>query len=286
MVRKPTVAGQFYKEDPAELNEEIKQCFKKGPGALKEKKRGKEIKAIISPHAGYFFSGKGAAWCFKELAESKIPDIYIMIGLSHRGHRSCISMEDWETPLGIVKTDKDFGQLLLKNSKLRQDEKAHAEEHSIEVELPFLQYINKGMMDKIKILPIVVSPDFSYIEIARNIKNAIDLSKKKVIIITSSDFTHYGINYGYMPFTADAKENLYALDKKAIDFITSLNPAGFLTYIKKTGATICGQLPIAVTLELCILMGAKKSRLLNYYTSGDIISDYSSAVGYASIVFE
>jgi MEMO1 family protein len=284
MVRKPIVAGQFYKEDPDELAEEIRQCFEKGPGSQKDKKRFKMTKAIISPHAGYFFSGVSAAWCFKELAESEMPDIYIMIGLSHSGFRSSVSLEDWETPLGIVKTDKKFGELLLQNSKLRHDEKAHAGEHSIEVELPFLQYINKRMVDKVRILPIIVSPDISCAEIAGSIKKAIDLSDKKVTIITSSDFTHYGINYGYMPFTAHVKENLYALDKKAIEFITKMDASGFQKYIEKTGATICGQFPIAVTIELCKLMGAKTARLLNYYTSGDIISDYSSAVGYASIV--
>jgi AmmeMemoRadiSam system protein B len=107
-----------------------------------------------------------------------------------------------------------------------------------------------------------------------------------VCIITSSDFTHFGFNYGYFPFNENIKENIYGLDKGAINYIKELNAYRFLDYTDQTGATICGKYPIAVALELSKLLGGKKAKLLHYYTSGDIIEDYGSAVGYASIIIE
>ena len=121
---------------------------------------------------------------------------------------------------------------------------------------------------------------------AKNIAKTVKEENKKACIIASSDFTHYGINYGYFPFQNNAKDNLYALDNKAINHIKELDAYRFLDYTEQTGATICGKFPIAVMIDVCKLLGGKNAKLLRYYTSGDIIKDYSSAVGYASIVVE
>jgi AmmeMemoRadiSam system protein B len=288
MPRKPVVAGQFYEGSSRELDKQITDCFssKFGPGALPLKKRTKKILGIISPHAGYQFSGPCAAWAYKELAESKLPDLFILLGLSHAGHPSCISLEDWETPFGLVKNDIEFGNALIKNSNLKQNESAHQHEHSIEVQLPFLQFINKESRDKLKISPIIASPDIKYEDLAKSIATTIKSQNKRTIIIASSDFTHFGLNYGYFPFSKDVKDNMYQLDNKAIEHIKSLNAYRFLDYIEETGATICGKYPIAVLIEICKLLGAKKARLMHYYTSGDIIGDYGSAVGYGAISVE
>ena len=146
MVRKPIVAGTFYEAEEEALNEQIKNCFlsKFGPGRLPEIKKEKKEKAvlgIIVPHAGYVYSGACAAYAYKEIAESASPDLFVIIGLSHSGYSSCISLEDWETPLGIARNDKDFGRSLIKTG-LKQNETAHSQEHSIEVQLPFLQFTN------------------------------------------------------------------------------------------------------------------------------------------------
>jgi MEMO1 family protein len=286
MVRQPIVAGQFYEADVKDLEKQIKQSFlhEFGPRKLPEGSHNKRIIGAVCPHAGYFFSGAGAAFSFKEIGESPLPDTFIMLGLSHQGYRSCVSLDDWKTPLGLIKNDKEFGERLVKNPSLKVSESSHSQEHSIEVQLPFLQCICKKQ--KVKIVPIIVSPDISYFEIASAVKKTIDELKRKVCVIASSDFTHYGINYGYMPFSKNIKENMYALDAKAIDFIIKMDASGFLEYTEETGATICGKYPIAVLIELCKLLGVKKGKLLKYYTSGDILGDYSNAVGYASIVLE
>lgn len=286
MARKPIVAGMFYESEKEALKEQIKECFlsKFGPGKLPEGKKEKTILGVIAPHAGYIYSGPCAVFSYKEIAESKLPDLFIILGLSHSGYPSCVSLEDWETPLGIVKNDKDFGKALIKNTGLKQNEIAHNQEHSIEVQLPFLQFINKN--DEIKITPIIASSDLPYDELAQNIVKTIKEENKKVCLIASSDFTHYGVNYGYFPFQNKVKDNLYALDNDAIKHIKNLDAHRFLGYTEQTGATICGKFPIAVMLEACKLLGAKNAKLLKYYTSGDIVHDYSSAVGYASIVVE
>ena len=284
MTRQPIVDGQFYESNPDKLNNQIESCFKNsfGPGSLPSKTRNKKIIGVICPHAGYSFSGPCQAFSYKEIGESKIPELYILFGLSHSGFNSCISTEDWQTPLGIVKTDKDFGQKLSDISGLPIDEVAHQNEHSIEVQLPFLQFVNKT--NNFKILPIIIGYDTNIEEVAQNIKKILDQTKKTYILIASSDFTHYGINYGFMPFSDNIKENMYKLDKEAIEHIKKLNSDKFLDYIEKTQATICGKYPIAALIETSRLLGAKKAELLKYYTSGDIVKDYRNAVGYASIV--
>jgi len=289
-IRRPIVAGQFYSKDFEKLEEEIKESFlsKFGPGDLPIKKRDKKIFGIISPHAGYKFSGPCQAWSYKEIAESKMPESYIILGPNHTGLGSNFStyvQANWETPFGIVKVDNFFGRSLLKKCNFLQDEvMAHLHEHSIEVQLPFLQYVNKDNLRDLKFLPIAIS-HFS-IEKCKELAEAIVESNKNVCIIASSDFTHYGDDYNYVPFTYGKKENLYRLDNEAIGFIKNLDSEGFSKFIEKKKATICGVGPIIVAIEACKLLGSKKARLLHYYTSGDITEDYSSAVGYGGLVFE
>ncbi|MBD3163911.1 AmmeMemoRadiSam system protein B [Candidatus Woesearchaeota archaeon] len=277
MTRFPIVAGQFYPAGQKNLKKQIEKCFSSefGPGSLPAQKNEKTI-GIISPHAGYAFSGPCQASAYKEIAESKA-DLFIILGLSHSGFPSCLSMEDWKTPFGTVKTDKEFQNQL--SGELPVDESAHASEHSIEVQLPFLQFVN----NKPRIAPIIASHDLPCKGLAEKIFKAIKTTNKKPIIIASSDFTHYGLSYGYMPFEKNIKENMYRLDKQAIKEIMALKAEEFLKYIRETKATICGKYPIAVLIELCKKIGAEKACLINYYTSGDIIQDYSSAVGYAAI---
>ncbi len=289
-LRRPIVAGQFYPREFDKLEEEIIKAFlsKFGPGDLPIKKRNKSIFGVISPHAGYQFSGPCQAWSYKEIAESKFPETYIVLGPNHSGLGSNFSTyleADWETPFGIVKVDKSLGKLLLKKCKFLEDEVlAHLHEHSIEVQLPFLQYANRNNLKDLKFLPITIS--YSSLEECKELAEAIVELDKKICIIASSDFTHYGPSYNYTPFAYNKKENLYSLDKEAIELIKNLDSEKFSEFVKKKKSTICGASPIIIAIEICKLLGAKRARLLHYYTSGDIVNDYSNAVGYASMVFE
>ena len=282
-MRAPIVAGMFYENNLQELEKQIKASFlhKLGPGDLATKRNQKGIvKGLIAPHAGYQFSGPCAAWGYKEIAEHEFPELFIILGPSHQGFGSCLSADDWQTPFGVVKTDKNFINELSKNTGLKINEEAHASEHSIEVQLPFLQFVCKDKLNEIRIVPVMISNDIDYEKLGADIKKTI--GNRKITVIASSDFTHYGINYGYMPFIDNVKENLHDLDDGAISYIKAMKVHKFIEYVEEKKATICGKLPIAVLMQS---ITAEKVKLLLYCTSGDITGDYGSAVGYASILF-
>ncbi|MBW2994818.1 AmmeMemoRadiSam system protein B [Candidatus Woesearchaeota archaeon] len=272
MIRTPVVAGQFYEQDFSALSKQIEDCFKKPI-----KKRTKHLNAIIAPHAGYPFSGPTAAYAYKEIGESIFPDVFVILGLSHRGDETSVSYADWETPLGVLKNDTAFSKAL----KIPNNEKAHSFEHSIEVQLPFLQYANKDKLKEIRICPIIVNDN----GIAEKIKKTALEQQKKIIVIASSDFTHYGPNFDYMPFVSNVKDNMHKLDNQAIQHILKLDIKAFQDYLDKTQATICGAKPIIALMEYMKLIGMKSSKLLHYTTSGDILNDFTNSVGYASIAF-
>ena len=279
-MRKSLVAGQFYESEFDKLEKQIKNCFshKQGPGALPLKARKGNILGIIAPHAGYVYSGPCAAWAYKKLAESKFTETFIILGPSHMGSTDIlISTEDFETPFGIVKTDKEICKELLKNKFIKEDNDIHRLEHSIEVQLPFLQYVNKEHLQKIKIVPILIG----YYD--KMLAEAITSLDKEFTVIASSDFTHYGKDYNYTPFVFNRKENMYALDSKIIEQIKKLDTEEFLKFTKNK--TVCGRLPIAVIMDLAKWYKAKP-KLMHYCTSGDISNDYDSSVGYASISFQ
>lgn len=288
--RKPVVAGQFYESDFGQLANEITGCFtnKLGPGDLPVRRGDKKIFGVVSPHAGYTYSGPCAAWSHKEIAESEFPELFVIIGPNHTGEGPDFStylFSEWETPIGLVKVDAESGKKLIKSfPKLQNEAMAHLYEHSIEVQLPFLQFVNKDRLNDIRFLPIVIK-NYDY-ESCAALADAICELNKRFVVIASSDFTHYGPNYGYVPFVTSKKDNLYALDGGAIGFINELDMRGFLEYVKKKKATICGAGAIAVAMGVVKWLGAKEGKLLNYYTSGDIVGDYENAVGYAGIVFE
>lgn len=286
-MRKPIVAGQFYSSDKRELENEIAESFtsKFGPGTSPAKREKKKIHAVITPHAGYFFSGAGAAWVYKEIGESEFPDTYIILGVNHSGPATCTSDEDWETPIGTVKCDIEFVNKLAPKG-IPINKKEHRCEHSIEVQLPFLQFVSKDKAERLKIVPIMIA-DGRFERWGQIIKETINETKRKVVIICSSDFTHHGPNYDYVPFKSDIAKNMRQLDITAVNFITKPNPKSFLEYTERTGATICGRYGIAVLLWLMkYLKTERKGQLLSYYTSGDVVNDYKNAVGYATIVFK
>ncbi len=291
MTRKAQFAGQFYEKTEFELDKQITECFegKNGPGALPILKRINKIQAIIAPHAGYSFSGPCAAWAYKEIAEAEFADIYIILAPNHKSNENAISIEGYETPFGVARVDQEFAKSLMeKNTELKENNALHAEEHSIEVQIPFLQFATKDKMHELKIVPILLGQDFDSDKLALDLKETIMESNKQVIIIVSSDFTHYGRNYHYVPFSSEVKTTIYEMDRTAIDFIEKLDSKGFISFIDEKMATICGAMPIAVLLKT---LKSSKVELMHYYTSADLEEEadpdkaYKNSVSYAAIVF-
>jgi AmmeMemoRadiSam system protein B len=288
MKRKAIVSGQFYAKSEKELKEEIKKCFlsKFGTGNLPKISEKEKLIGVVAPHAGYFFSGACASHTYYKISQSKKPDVFVILGINHSGIGKAIatSLYTWETPLGDIEIDKDFTNALVQNNIVEIDESANQYEHSIEVQLPFLQFLFKDF----KFCPICLqSLSFEECEkVANEIMKAKEETKKSILVIASSDFTHYGYSYGYLPFSGsidEVKEKLYELDRNAIDTILKLDAKKFYEMVVKKEMTICGFVPITILILLSKKLGAKNAELLKYYTSGDVIGDYGNAVGYASI---
>jgi len=283
-MRHAKFAGLFYEKSESLLLKQLEECFldERGPSALPSKKSNEPLQAVIVPHAGYMYSGPCAAWAYKVIAETELPDLFILIGPSHYHGESGFSMETFETPLGMVRVKQDFARKLAEKGNLKQNEVIHDSEHCLEVQLPFLQFIFKKQIEKVRILPILISQDANLANIAVDIKETLVETDQKPIFIISSDFTHYGPNYHYVPFSTDIKKNIYDLDRGAIELIKQLDYDRFLNYINEKFATICGALPIALLLKT---IRSNKAYLEQYYTSGDVVGDYRNSVSYASFVF-
>ncbi|MBR9676168.1 AmmeMemoRadiSam system protein B [Candidatus Woesearchaeota archaeon] len=286
MTRESVVAGAFYEDTFDKLTKQIEECFasKLGPGDLPTKRdENKSLRAVVVPHAGYAYSGACAAWAYKKIGESKFSDTYIIIGPNHRDTGSAISIEDWKTPLGIVRNDKDLTRIISEKTKISIDDSKHASEHSIEVQLPFLQFVSKDRLTDLRIVPITLSHDIKISEFANNLREAIDESKKEVMIILSTDFTHYGRNYGYIPFELDAQQKIKELDTKTISFIKENDVKGLINHLEETQSTVCGQIPVIVLMQT---LKEYKTNLEMYYTSYEVSGDKKNSVSYASITFK
>lgn len=284
----PKFAGLFYEADATRLRKQIEACFKSefGPGELPGKRENNDVKGIIVPHAGYAYSGACASWAYKEIGEGRFPERFILIAPDHNGvHKElATTTEEFGTPFGVVNVDKPFVSELLK--KCNFVKKETISEHAIEVQMPFLHYVSQDKLEKLKIVPLVVPSMRDKEQFLKNIAKlgeaVADISEYAAVII-SSDFTHYGPNYGYMPFESKVKENIKKLDNAAIDMILNLDVAGFFDYSART--TICGRSAIAAGLEILKNLYVKNGELLRYYTSGEVVGDYKNCVSYAALKF-
>jgi MEMO1 family protein len=289
VTRETAVAGQFYESDFMKLEKQIESGFnsKLGPGDLPVKRSDKRIiKAIIAPHAGYQFSGPCAAWAHKEIAEARFPHDFIILGPNHYSNGSALSADDWKTPFGLVRTDKELVRQIKEAIGIPVNEELHRNEHSLEVQIPMLQFSNKDRVTDMRIVPLVLGQDIDYKAVGKKLHDVISKLNRDITFVISSDFTHYGKNYHYLPFSSDIKERLIALDKGAVDLIMKFDTEGFKKYVNETGITICGYMPILVFLAM-LDCDEKKPRpeLLMHYTSGDVLNDFKNSVSYVSIVF-
>jgi len=265
MIRKPVVAGQFYTQNPEKLRREV-------AGFSPERKDKIDAMGVISPHAGYVYSGAVAGSVLSSISPRPT---YIILGPNHTGSGKPFGIDlgrSWETPLGEVVIDNELGEAILEESLyVEKDAICHEREHSIEVQLPFLQYLNKGF----NFVPIVIASASRkiYKNIGKSLASAVKKTKKDVAIIASSDMTHY-----------EPQESAKQKDMMAIEKILELDVDGFLDTVEEHDISMCGFAPTAVMLSAACELGARKARLIKYNTSADASGDYSAVVGYAGIV--
>jgi len=265
MSRKPVVAGQFYPASPSQLKAMIEQL-------VDEKGAKEDVIGLVSPHAGYIYSGPVAGAVISRI---KFKDTFIIMGPNHTGRGkplSIMTQGTWETPLGEVEIDSELGkQILAASSHLQEDSVAHQYEHSLEVQLPFLQYFKPD----IKIVPIVLSysSGATYKEIGKGIAKAVKGLNKEVVIIASTDMTHY-----------EPHPSAQRKDTQAIEAILDLNEDELLKRVDELNISMCGYAPTVSLISAAKELGATGAELVKYQTSGDTSGDYSSVVGYAGII--
>jgi MEMO1 family protein len=280
-IRRPHVASQFYEGDAEALRAQISSCFfhQLGPRQLPKINfdvHPRNIVGLICPHAGYMYSGPVAASAFYELAIDGKPDTVVLLGPNHTGYGSALALMRegfWRTPLGDVEIDSELADKILKEDSLIDDnELAHRYEHSIEVQLPFLQFLYGN---KFKIVPICFQlQDYeSAMEVGMALK--VSLASTNTVVIASSDMTHYE-----SAKTASTKD--HAVLKAATDMDAKL----FYETVETQNITACGFMPITSLITYANGVGVKEAKLVSYHNSGDITGDHTSVVGYAAVTFK
>ena len=278
LVRKPAVAGQFYPSDKAELSSLIDDCYAHslGPGkAPPAPKTPSKVVAVVAPHAGYVYSGPVAAHSYLHVSSLVSPDLIVVVAPNHYGIGSGVSTfkeGDWETPLGRMHVDAAAAERLSDLAEVVAfDPDAHRLEHSLEVQLPFLQKIYG---DSVPFLP--VSLVFQDADTAKAVAGALArvLRGKRAVLVASSDLTHY-----------EPAEQARKKDMALIQEILKMDFEGFYSTLDRLGVTACGFGAIATVMETSRSLGLARAELLKYATSGDTSGDNLQVVGYGALRF-
>jgi AmmeMemoRadiSam system protein B len=279
-IRRPTQAGAFYERNAEALKTQVENCFLQELGPKKrpevDKNGPREVIGLICPHAGYMFSGAVAANAYYELAQDGKPDVVVVLGPNHSGYGSGLALVNegvWRTPLGDVEVDGETANQIVQEARLVDvDDLAHRFEHSIEVQLPFLQYLYGS---EFKFVPICFQLQdlSSAVEVGRALVEV--LASKNAVVIASSDMTHY-----------EPQVDAEAKDLAALKAVEGMDEKIFYSVIEAQHVTACGYGPIAAVIVAAKGLGANEAKLLCYKSSGDVTGDYSSVVGYAAVSFK
>ena len=267
MLRLPAVAGQFYPAEKSALTEMISGLMPMVPAA--ERRDGI---VVISPHAGYVYSGEVAGKTFSRV---NIPQDVVIIGPNHHGYGAPLALMDegeWQTPLGTVPMNSELSRLILDhNDNIESDAAAHRAEHSLEVQVPFLQIRQPNL----KISPLVVSR--LSLELClytgRQLAAAIKELARPVLIVASSDMTHY-----------ESRESAFRKDKQALTSILELDPEALYRTVMEMGISMCGVIPATIALAAARDLGAGACKLVSYSDSGETSGDLEQVVGYAGLL--
>lgn len=264
MLRQAVVAGQFYPAQKSLLREALASVVVPVAGE-------KSALAVMSPHAGYIYSGPVAGQLF---ASVKIPAEVIILGPNHhgRGHAAAVYASGaWQTPLGEVPIAAGLARRILAECPVAaEDELAHRYEHSLEVQVPFLQF----RAPQVRIVPLCLSrlPLKTLLQIGDGLARAVSASESAPLIVASTDMTHY-----------ESAEMARKKDFLALDKVLALDPAGLYEVVRDQQVSMCGVLPTVVMLQAVLALGAKNAELIAYSNSGDVTGDQSAVVGYAGV---
>ena len=266
MDRAPAVAGRFYPSQPQELRDMIQGYLE--PQAAPEK-----ALAAVSPHAGYIFSGAVAAKVFSRV---EIPRRVLVMGPNHQGLGQKVAVMTqgaWQTPLGAVRLDQGLGEDIISRGLATEDDLAHQYEHSLEVQVPFLQCLREDLL----LTPLCLSM-LSYEDcerLGKDIAGAVSDCPDPVLMVASTDMTHF-----------ESAEQAEAKDFRAIERILELDPRGLYETVTGMGISMCGVLPTTVALVAALELGATAAELVAYTNSGEVTKDYNDVVAYAGLIIK
>ena len=279
-IRLPVVAGTFYEGTAEALRLQVESCFlsRFGPGKLPvvNVAGSRKVLGLVCPHAGYVYSGAVAANAFFSLASDGKPETVVILGPNHTGYGNPLSaMREgaWRTPLGNVQIDTEVADAIAAETGILDfDEVAHRHEHSIEVQLPFLQYLYGNSF---KFVPICFL--MQDLQSAQEIGSALAeaLANRNAVVIASSDFTHY-----------ESQTSVNRKDLAALDAVKALDEKQFYQILEAENVSACGYAPIAALIAYAKGLGATKAEILCHKTSGDVTGDKSSVVGYAAVTIK
>ncbi len=276
--RLPAVAGSFYPDNEGELRTQIHQCFLHplGPRAIPSipAEKNENLVGLIVPHAGYTYSGPVAAHSYFQLGISGPRQSVVILGPNHSGYGSGVSANtsgEWSTPLGEVSVDSLLGERIVKNSGLIDvEDQSHRSEHSIEVQLPFLQFIYPRQF---RFVPVCMM--LQDLETSKDVGDAVARAVQDTgaVLLASSDWTHY-----------EPQEKAAAKDKAALEGVVAMDPERFHRTIEENRVSACGYGPVTAMIHASKILGAKKAELLSYHTSGDVTGEKDAVVGYAAVM--
>jgi AmmeMemoRadiSam system protein B/AmmeMemoRadiSam system protein A len=279
VTRPPAVAGSFYERDPMKLRKEVERMLEAPPSTG-------GARAVVVPHAGYVFSGAVAGEAFATLETTGLRRVILLGPSHHRAFKGAAlparDIDSFSTPLGDVKLDRTAVESLRKLSDFSGPPEAHGPEHCLEVELPFVQVL----APRATIVPILVGNGTDRETARRLAKALVPLLDESTVVVASSDFTHYGGNYRWTPFSGpDLSTKLVHLGELTAGRLAAIDPAGFTYQVEVSGDTVCGVRPLMVLVELLSHAFDGSGRVLEVTTSGHRVGSWGNSVTYAAIAF-
>ncbi len=265
MIRSSAVAGMFYSADPETLRRSVQ-------GFLVDARPGNAV-GVVVPHAGYLYSGAVAGEVYSQIV---LPEVCVVLSPNHtgRGAEAAIMCRGrWQTPLGEMAVDETLALAILERSELlEEDSTAHRREHAIEVQLPFLQVLGTKAFVPITLMTLSFKQCAA---IARAVADAVRDSGRTVLLVASSDMTHY-----------ESHDAAAQKDRLALDRVEALDPQGLYETVRQQAISMCGVIPTTIMLLAAKALGATRARTVRYATSGEVSGDFAQVVGYAGVIVE
>jgi AmmeMemoRadiSam system protein B len=280
MIARATLAGTWYPAHAHELEREVR-----GHLDAARTPADPRVRALIAPHAGYQYSGRCAGAAYARVPRDRFRRAIVLAPSHRHAFRGAAvhPADGFETPLGSIAVDRDGVESLLRAPGYFSDPSAYRGEHSLEIHLPFLQAVDA----RLTVVPVLVGAEQSSAALEVLSEGVRRVADEDTLVVVSSDFTHFGRAFGYLPFPDDnaehVSEELRRLDHGAIDPILAGDARAFGAVVASTSLTVCGRAPIIVFLAARV--GDLAATLVSYYTSLDVTGDFRHSVSYAAIVF-